>query len=153
MTDKIAFISRLVGFKSIGKCDNCNHIIGYFQDGKELVHFLDLFPDDELSEDIGKTHCKFPHFENQNEKKLVKLAELFNQVKQLASERDKALSKFTKEWEEVFETELPSLTESESEIDWQDVLLWGIEDASFMDFLKDNDMLENKIVKADGSVV
>lgn len=140
-TDKVAYISRLAGFRHIGYCDTCHHIIGYFKDGKELVHFLDLFPDDELAEDISKTHCKFPHFEGQNEKTLVKLAALFKEVKDLASERAEALSKFTKEWEEVFNTELPALTESESGIDWQDVLLWGIEDASFMDFLKDNHLL------------
>ena len=137
-TNKIAYISRLVGFRSIGQCDNCHHLIGYFQGGKELVHFLDLFPDDDLVEDISKTHCKFPHYEQQDEKTLVKLAELFNQVKELASERATVLEKFTKEWEDIFGTELPALTDSDSGIEWQDVLLWGIEDASFMSFLKDN---------------
>ena len=136
-TDKSAFMFRLVGFKYIGLCDKCHHAVGYLKDSHVLLHYLDLFPDDELSEDIAKTHCKNPSFENQKEKNLVKLAELFEQVKDFASQRAKALNKFSKEWEDVFGTELPMLADCEFEIDWQDVLLWGIKDASFVDFLRD----------------
>ena len=144
MTDKAAFMFRLVGFKYIGLCEVCHHAVGYFKDSNVLLHYLDLFPDDELAEDIAKTHCKNPSFENQNEKNLVKLAELFEQVKDFASQRAKALNKFAKEWEAVFGTELPMLADSKSEIDWQDVLLWGIEDASFVDFLRDSRLATSK---------
>ena len=130
-------MKRVSAFRAVGFCDNCKHAIGYYKDYKELIHFLDLFPDDQLSEDIQKTHCKKPTFCGQTEEKMTQIAALFSEVKKLADERRKAFDEFKDTIEEHLDIELPYGFESHSDIDWQDVLVWGIEDASFEDFMRD----------------
>ncbi len=128
---------RILGFKHVGYCDNCKHAVGYYGNYKKLIHFLDLFPDDELSEEARRTHCKNPSFGGQTNEKMTLLASLFSMVKQRADERRRAFEEFKNEIETTLDIELPYGFDSVSNIDWQDVLVWGIEDASFEDFMKD----------------
>lgn len=137
MTGKVPVIKRLLNFHYIGKCDKCGHAVGYYGDGKELIHYLDLFPEDELADDINKTHCREPTYADNTRRDITELAQLFNKIKDLASQRNDAMIRFAKEWGNVFGVELPGILESGSEIDWQDVLVWGIDDASFDVFMKD----------------
>lgn len=138
-------LKRVLLFRDIGFCDNCKHAIGYYKDHKELIHYLDLFPDDELSAEIQKTHCKKPVFNGQTEEKKANLADLFSKIKQLADERRQAFDEFQKAVEEVLDIELPYGFASQSDIDWQDVLVWGIEDASFNDFMRDLEIYRKEV--------
>ncbi len=128
---------RILGFRHVGYCDDCKHAVGYYENYKKLIHFLDLFPDDELSDETRRTHCNNPSFGGQTEEKMTLLASLFSMVKQRADERRQAFEEFKNELETALNIELPYGFDAVSEIDWQDVLVWGIEDASFEEFMKD----------------
>lgn len=130
-------LKRVLLFRPVGFCDNCKHSIGYYKDYKELIHYLDLFPEDLLSAEIQKTHCKKPEFNVQTEEKMTQIAALFSEVKKLAGERRNAFDEFRNAIEEHLDIQLPYGFESQSGIDWQDVLVWGIEDATFDDFIRD----------------
>lgn len=130
-------LARMLRYKSAGPCDNCGHDVGYYGNGTELIHYMDLFPDDELADDIGKTHCKNPSRKAMDVEKNLQVEILFDKLKRLASQRNDALGEFQSKFEEVFGYEAPLSMESDHGIDWQDVLVWGIADASFEDFLKD----------------
>ena len=144
---EVDMMKRVLAFRAVGFCDSCKHAIGYYKDYKELIHFLDLFPDDQLSEDIQKTHCKKPTLKGQTEEKMIQIAALFSEVKKLANERRKAFDEFKDAVEEHLDIELPYGFESQSDIDWQDVLVWGIEDASFEDFMRDLELERKERVK------
>ncbi len=130
-------IARMLKYKSVGVCDNCGHAVGYYDNSKELIHYLDLFPDDQLAEDISKTHCSKPSCKVEFEEDTRQLEQLFEEIKALATLREKAVNKFCKMFEDLYDYEAPTVLESNYGIDWQDVLVWGIEDASFADFLRD----------------
>ena len=89
-------------------------------------------------------------FKQEEEKNMDELRELFDMIKADALARDNALKRFLELWNIIFDDEPEELElfNSNSGIDWANVLLYGHEDGSFEDFLSDNGK-QNKHVVSD----
>lgn len=66
---------------------------------------------------------------------LTALRDEFNKIKEYAKARDEHLTAFNTLWIELYDEIPPDMMDSET--NWQNVLLWGHDDASFDDFLKE----------------
>lgn len=67
--------------------------------------------------------------------RFTELKEIFDSIKELASKRNDQFKKFTGLYREIYSEDLPAVIDRDT--DWQDVLVWGIEDGDFEEFLND----------------